>query len=132
MALRTIPSKAREALKAMINSTSKTITATTKAAAMRPNSNKATIKDISNSNHQEDKAHLLHKAHLVVVIHHSSRPNMEITHHEEHREDMPREAEIQGLKGQGEYNDRMLTHRGRSKEELHQGWTAAEVMVRRP
>lgn len=116
----------------MIHSTSKTSTATTKAAAMRPNSNKATIKDISNSNHQEDEAHLLHKVHLVVVIHHSSRPNMEITHHEEHREDMPREAEIQGLKDQGEDDHRMLTHKDRIKEDLHQGATAAEAMVRRP
>lgn len=132
MALRTILSKTREALEAMINSTSKTITATTKAAAMCLSSNKATIKDISNSNHQEDEAHLLHKVHLVVVIHHSSRPNMEITHHEEYPEDMRREAEIQGFKGQGEDDHRMFTLKDRSKEELHQGPTAAEVMVRRP
>ena len=132
MALRTILSQVREAPEAMINSISTTITATIKAAPMRLNSNKATIKDISNSNHQEDEAHLLHKIHLVAVIHHSSRSNMETTHHEEHREDMPREAEIQEVKDQGEDDHRIPMHKGHSKEELHQGVTAAEVMVHRP
>ena len=51
---RTIINQVGEALVATNSNTNKTITDTTKVEAMRLSSNKATIKDISNSNRRED------------------------------------------------------------------------------